>query len=64
MYLYQVNMKLHFLNGVDGVTSILADCLQHVFRSHRSCKTQLVHFVHDIISNLDGAVNRGHRQRI
>ena len=24
--------------------------------------TQLVHFVHDIISNLDGAVNRGHKQ--
>ena len=26
-----------------------------------SCKTQLVQFVH-IISNLDGAVNRGHKQ--
>ena len=25
-------------------------------------KTQLVQFVHDIISNLDGAVNRGHKQ--
>ena len=62
MYLYQVNRKLHFLNDIDGVTSILADCLQHGFRSQRSCKTHLVHFVHDIISNLDGAVNRGHRQ--
>ena len=39
----------------------LADC-QHGFRSQRSCKTQLVQFVHDIISNLDGAVNRGHKQ--
>ena len=41
--------------------SILADC-QHGFRSQRSCETQLVQFVHDIISNLDGAVNRGHKQ--
>ena len=40
---------------------ILADC-QHGFRSQRSCETQLVQFVHDIISNLDGAVNRGHKQ--
>ena len=41
--------------------SILADC-QHGFRSQRSCEIQLVQFVHDIISNLDGAVNRGHKQ--
>ena len=27
-----------------------------------SCKTQMVQFVHDIISNKDGAVNRGHKQ--
>ena len=40
--------------------SRLADC-QHGFRSQRSCETQLVQFVHDIISNLDGAVNRGHK---
>ena len=33
--------------------SILADC-QHGFRSQRYCETQLVQFVHDIISNLDG----------
>ena len=39
---------------------ILADC-QHGFRSQRSCETQLVQFVHNIISNLDGAVNRGHK---
>ena len=30
--------------------------------SQRSCETHLVQFVHDIISNLDGAVNRGHKQ--
>ena len=41
--------------------SILADC-QHGFPSQRSCETQLVQFVHYIISNLDGAVNRGHKQ--
>ena len=43
-----------------ALDSILADC-QHGFRSQRSCETQLVQFVH-IISNLDGAVNRGHKQ--
>ena len=26
------------------------------------CETELVNFVHDIISNLDGAVNYGHKQ--
>ena len=40
-----------------ALDSILADC-QHGFRSQR----QLVQFVHDIISNLDGAVNHGHKQ--
>ena len=44
-----------------ALDSILADC-QHGFPSQRSCETQLVQFVHDIISNLDGAVNRGHKQ--
>ena len=44
-----------------ALDSILADC-QHGLRSQRSCETQLVQFVHDIISNLDGAVNRGHKQ--
>ena len=44
-----------------ALDSILADC-QHGFRSQRSCETQLVQFVHDIISNLDRAVNRGHKQ--
>ena len=41
--------------------SILADC-QHGFRSQRSRKTQLVQFYHDIVSNLDGTINRGHKQ--
>ena len=44
-----------------ALESTLADC-QHGFRSQRSCETGLVQFVHDIISNLDGAVNLGHRQ--
>ena len=44
-----------------ALDSILADC-QHGSQSQRSCETQLVQFVHDIISNLDGAVNCGHKQ--
>ena len=44
-----------------ALDSILADC-QHGFQSQRSCETQLVQFVHDIISNLDGAMNQGHKQ--
>ena len=43
-----------------ALDSILADC-QHGFRSRRSCETQLVQFVHDIISNLNGAMNGGHK---
>ena len=35
---------------------------QHGFRSRRSCQTQLVHFIHDLRENLDGAHNRGHKQ--
>ena len=45
-----------------ALDSILADCQRHGFRSRRSCETPLVQLVHDIISNLDGAVNRGHKQ--
>ena len=45
-----------------ALDSILADC-QHGFRSRRSCEAQLVQFVHDIISNLDGVMNRGHKQK-
>ena len=41
--------------------NILADC-QHGFQSQTSCKTQLVQFYHDIVSNLDGAINCGHKQ--
>ena len=41
--------------------SILADC-QHGFRSQRSCETQLVQFFHDLVSNLERALNRNHRQ--
>ena len=41
--------------------SILADC-QHGFRSQKSCETQLVQFFHNLVSNLDRALNRNHRQ--
>ena len=44
-----------------ALESILADC-QHGFRSQRSCETQLVQFHHDLVSNLDRAVSRCHRQ--
>ena len=41
--------------------SILADS-QHGLRSQRSCEAQLVQFFHDLVSNLDHALNRNHRQ--
>ena len=44
-----------------ALDSTHVDC-HHGFRSQRFCKTQLVQFVHDLINNLDGAVNRGHKQ--
>ena len=44
-----------------ALENILVDC-QHGFRSQRSCETQLVQFYHDLVSNLDRAVSRGHRQ--
>ena len=50
----KINMHLAF-------ERILADC-QHSFRSQRSCETQLVQFFHDLVSNLDRALNRNHRQ--
>ena len=55
------HIQVSNINKHLALDSILADC-QHGFRSQRSCQTQLVQFVHDIISNLDGAVNRGHKQ--
>ena len=45
----------------NGIESILADS-QHGFRSQRSCETQLVQLFHDLVSNLDRALNRYHRQ--
>ena len=44
-----------------ALESILVDC-QHGFRSQRSCETKLVQFYHDLVSNLDRAVNSGHKQ--
>ena len=49
------------INKQLALDSLLADC-QHGFQSQRSCETKLVRFVHDIISNLEGAVNRRHKQ--
>ena len=56
VYILVSNINKHL-----ALESILADC-QHGFRNQRSCETQLVQFVHNIISNLDGAVNCGHKQ--
>ena len=55
------HILVSYINKHLALDSILVDC-QHGFRSQRSCETQLVQFVHDIISNLDGTVNRGHKQ--
>ena len=41
--------------------SILADC-QHGFRSQRSCETLLVQSYHDMVSNLDRALNPDQKQ--
>ena len=49
------------INGHLAFGGILADC-QHGFRSQRSCETQLVQFYHDMVSNLDGARDRGQKQ--
>ena len=49
------NINKHLANE-----SILADC-QHGFQSQRSCETQLVQFYHDMVSNLDGARDRGQK---
>ena len=35
---------------------------QHGFRSGRSCETQLVQFIHDLLENLDGVHYGGHKQ--
>ena len=44
-----------------ALDNLLADC-QHGFQSRRSSETQLVQIVYNIISNLDGAMSRGHKQ--
>ena len=55
------NILVSNINKHLALDSILADC-QHGFRCQWSCETQLVQFVHDIISNLDLAVDRRYKQ--
>ena len=58
------NLGAYTCNNINkhlAFESILADC-QHGFRSQRSFETQLVQFFHDLVSNLDLALNRNHRQ--
>ena len=50
------NINMHV-----SLENIIADC-QHGFRSQRFCETLLVQFIHDMVSNLDRALNRDHRQ--
>ena len=57
----QEHILVSNINKHCAFDSIRADC-QHCYRRQRSCETQLVQFVHDIISNLDGAEYRGHQQ--
>ena len=55
------HIKVSNINKHLAFESILADC-QHGFRSQRSCETQLVQFCHDMVSNLDGALNPDQKQ--
>ena len=55
-YIIVSNINKHL-----ALESILADC-QHGFLSQRSCEIQLVQLFHDLVSNLDCALNRNHRQ--
>ena len=55
------NILVSNINKHLALDSILADC-QHAFRRRRSFETQLVQFVHNMISNLDGEMNGGHKQ--
>ena len=59
--LEHIHVIVSNINKHLALESILADC-QHGFRSQRSCETQLVQFYHDLVSNLDRAVNSGHKQ--
>ena len=64
MHLLQNLGAYHCISNINkhlAFESILADC-QHCFLSQRSCETQLVQFFHDLVSNLDRALNRNHRQ--
>ena len=66
LFLYQNKIRpgpviVSNINKHLAFESILADC-QHGFRSRRSCETQLVLFYHDLVSNLDRALNRDQKQ--
>ena len=55
------NIIVSNINKHLAFESILAGC-QHGFRNQRSCETQLVQFYHDLVSNLDCALNRDQKQ--
>ena len=61
----QARMRIrcsHLLQNLEHI--FVSNINKHLacFRSRRSCETHFVQFVHDIISNLDGVINRGHKQ--
>ena len=58
--MHQLHVLVSNVNKYLASASLLADC-QYGFQSQRSCGTQLIQFVHDIISNLEEAMNRGHK---
>ena len=55
------HIRVSNINKHLAFESILAD-FQHCFRSQRSCETQLVQVYHNMVSNLDGARDRGQKQ--
>ena len=55
------HIKVSNINKHLAFESILADC-QHGFRSQMFCEPHLVQFYHDMVSNLDGARDRGQKQ--
>ena len=65
MHLLQTPSIKHIIgNNINkhlAFESILADC-QHDFRSQRSYEIRLVQFYHDMVSILDGARDRGHKE--
>ena len=57
-----VAKPLNIYNSKQYKQALDFESCQHGFRSQRSCEPQLVQFYHDMVSNLDGARDRGQKQ--